>query len=213
MAESTTEPPANARADHDKPFSGLAVFCGSNMGASPMYREAAEHLGQVMTERGLGLIYGGGKVGLMGVIADTVLRGGGPVIGVIPRLLWDLEVGHDGLTELILVDSMHERKRIMYERSDAVIAMPGGTGTLDELFEAFTWNQLRIHHRPCGLLNIGGYWDPLIAMLDLQVEQRFLRQQQRQLLIDDTDAGRLIDRLQALPHGGGEKWLDRVPEP
>lgn len=214
MSSSTPSSARYSGAPSSSQFSSLAVFCGSNPGTDPAFRQHAIHLGEVMVEQGLDLIYGGGKVGLMGVIADTVLAGGGRVVGVIPRLLFDLEVGHRGLSELILVDSMHERKRLIYERSSAVIAMPGGTGTLDELFEAFTWNQLRIHHLPCGLLNVDGYWDPLIAMLDRQVEKRFLRAEQRQLLIDEPGADRLIERLRQIPPPDDEgKWLDRVPEP
>lgn len=178
----------------------VAVFCGSNSGTDAIFSQVAHHLGALLAQRRRGLVYGGGKVGLMGVIADAVMAGGGEVIGVIPRLLHDREVAHHGITELHLVDSMHERKRMMYELADVLIAMPGGIGTFEELFEAFTWNQLGLHQKPCGLLNVDGYFDPLIAMLDRAAEKQFLRAGQRAALHADTDAERLLDRLDEAAH-------------
>lgn len=175
----------------------VAVFCGSRHGADPQYTHAAEALGRTMVERGLGLVYGGGDVGLMGVIADAVLSGGREVIGVIPKMLEAREVAHRGLSELIVVDTMHDRKRKIYGLSEAAIAMPGGIGTFEELFEALTWNQLGIHAVPCGLLNVGGYWDHLLAMLDKAVEQGFFPAENRDRILSDSDPAALLDRLTA----------------
>jgi len=177
------------------PMRRVCVFCGSHFGADPLFRRAAAELGELLVDRGLGLVYGGGDVGLMGVIADTVLDRGGEVIGVIPRSLVDREVAHRNLTELQVVESMHQRKLRIYEQGDAVVAMPGGIGTFEELFEALTWNQLEIHFKPAGLLNAGGYFDPLVAMLDRAVDQGFLRATQRALLAVDDDPAALLDRL------------------
>ena len=149
----------------------VAVFCGSHHGQSPAYGEGARQLGTLLAERGLALVYGGGNVGLMGVIADAVLAHGGEAIGVIPKALQDLEVAHHGLTELHITETMHQRKRLMYDMADAVIAMPGGIGTLDELFESLTWNSLGYMAEPCGVLDIDGYYQPLLTMLDSMVEQ------------------------------------------
>lgn len=184
----------------------VCVFCGSHFGADPAFRAAAEGLGEALAERGLGLVYGGGDVGLMGVVADTVMAAGGEVIGVIPRSLRDREVAHHGISELIVVDSMHERKRLMYNQSQAVVAMPGGIGTFDELFEALTWNQLDIHHKPAGLLNAGGYFDPLIAMIARAVEQGFVGGAIHDFLLVEREAGALLDALSAYSPPGGEVW-------
>ena len=183
----------------------ICVFCGSHFGVDPSYRAAAAELGEQMARRGLGLVYGGGNVGLMGVVADSVLAAGGEVIGIIPRSLRDREVAHHGITELQVVDSMHERKRLMYGQAEAVVAMPGGIGTFDELFESLTWNQLDIHHKPAGLLNVGGYFDPLIAMLDRAVEQGFVGRTARDLLIESTAEG-LLDALASYRPPDGEVW-------
>ena len=173
----------------------VCVFCGSHFGADRSYRELAESFGSLLASRGISLVYGGGNVGLMGAIAEAALAGGGDVIGVIPRSLVDREVAHQGLSELIVVDSMHERKKKLYELSDAVVAMPGGMGTLDELFEALTWNQLEIHFKPTGLLNAGGYWDPLVAMLDRMTEQGFVRTAHREMLQVESTAEELLAAL------------------
>lgn len=175
----------------------VAVFCGSRHGADLRYSQTAETLGRAMLQRGLGLVYGGGNVGLMGVIADEVLSGGGEVLGVIPKMLEAREVAHTGISELIVVDTMHDRKRKIYGLSEAVIAMPGGIGTYEELFEALTWNQLGIHALPAGLLNVGGYWDPLLAMLDRSVDQGFFPAANRDRILSDADPESLLDRLAA----------------
>jgi uncharacterized protein (TIGR00730 family) len=191
----------------------LCVFCGSNAGVDPVYRRAAVAFAELLAERRLGLVYGGGDVGLMGVLADTVLAAGGEVIGVIPRSLVDRELAHHGVTDLQIVDGMHERKRRMYEQSDAVVALPGGAGTLDELFEAFTWNQLGIHFRPTGLLNVAGYFDPLIAMFDRMVEQGFLRRAQRDALVVAESGPELLAALAAVRPTTANKWIERAGEP
>ncbi len=185
----------------------ICVFCGSHFGADPAYRSAAVELGERMVERGLGLVYGGGNVGLMGVVADTVMASGGEVIGVIPRTLRDREVAHQGITELRVVDSMHERKRLMYEQAEAVLALPGGIGTFDELFEAMTWNQLGIHLKPAGLLNVGGYFDPLVAMLDRALEQGFIGRTYRDFLLAEPTVCAVLDALADYRPPSGEIWV------
>lgn len=173
----------------------VCVFCGSRPGRQAIYQQAAAELGAELARRGVGLVYGGGSVGLMGVVADAVLEGGGEAIGVIPRLLYDREVGHEGLTELRITETMHERKHLMYELGSAVVALPGGIGTFDELFEAVTWNQLEIHAKPIGLLDAGDYFGPLVSMLDRSVREGFLSRQIRDSLAVDTKASSLLDRL------------------
>ena len=200
---SSPDPAANLRR--------LAVFCGSNSGTQPIFAETARTLGRHMLERGIGLVYGGGNVGLMGILADTLLEGGGEVLGVIPRTLVEREVAHHGITELTVVETMHERKQLMYDQADAIVAMPGGIGTLDELFEAFTWNQLGYLSEPCGLLNVGGYYDPLVAMLGNMVDNGFLKADTRDfLLVDDDPIQRLTKLGQAKPPDGN-KWLRGGP--
>jgi uncharacterized protein (TIGR00730 family) len=173
----------------------VCVFCGSNAGIRPEYGIAAQGLAAVLARRGLGLVYGGGNVGLMGVLADSMLQAGGNVIGVIPQSLVAKEVAHHGVTELRIVDTMHQRKALMNDLSDAFIALPGGFGTLDEFFEILTWSQLGIHDKPSGLLNVSGYYGSLLAMLDHAVTERFLRPAHRELVIADTDADSLVQRL------------------
>ena len=173
----------------------VGVYCGSHAGRLDAYREAAQVMGNVLVDRGLGLVYGGGKVGLMGIIADAVIAGGGETIGVIPKSLEDREVGHNGLTELRVVEDMHVRKRTMYELMDVAIAMPGGIGTFDELFETVTWNQLEIHYKPLGLLNVEGYYDPLVTMLDRAVEEGFVRADMRDTVVVAETPVELMDRL------------------
>lgn len=173
----------------------LCVFCGSSAGARDDYTGAAQALAAAMAQRGLGLVYGGGNVGLMGKIADAMLQAGGEVIGVIPQSLVAREVAHRGLTELRVVDTMHQRKALMNELSDGFIAMPGGFGTFEEFFEIVTWSQLGIHLKPSGLLNVSGYYDPLLKMLDHAVAERFVRPAHRDLVIADNDADRLLQRL------------------
>ena len=173
----------------------VCVFCGSNAGIRAEYGLAAQGLATVLVRRGLGLVYGGGNVGLMGVLADSMLQAGGEVIGVIPQSLVAREVAHRGITDLRVVDTMHQRKALMNELSDAFIALPGGFGTLDEFFEILTWSQLGIHGKPSGLLNVSGYYDSLLAMLDHAVTEGLLRPAHRELVIADTDADSLVQRL------------------
>jgi len=175
----------------------VCVFCGSNAGARSEYAEAARALAAVLVERKLGIVYGGGNVGMMGVLADAALERGGEVIGVIPQSLLDKEVGHRGVTELLVVETMHERKALMNDLSDAFIALPGGFGTLDEFFEVLTWSQLGFHGKPCALLNVAGYYDRMLAMLDHAVTEGLLRPLHRELVIADTDPSRLLQRLGA----------------
>lgn len=175
----------------------LAVYCGSKKGTDPAYADAATELGRAMVARGVDLVYGGGKLGMMGVIADAVIAAGGNSYGVIPKMLHELEVAHPGLTELHSVTTMHERKARMTELCDAFVALPGGIGTLDELFEAWTWFTLGFHNKPLGLLNVAGYWDALLTFLDHVTDQGFLSRTRRELLIVDDDIERLLDRLDA----------------
>ena len=184
----------------------ICVFCGSNAGARGEYADAARKLAAVLVERKLGIVYGGGNVGLMGVLADAALARGGEVIGVIPRKLVEKEVGHRGVTELRIVETMHERKALMNDLSDAFIALPGGFGTFDEFFEVLTWSQLGFHGKPCALLNVAGYYDGLLTMLDHAVTERFLRPAHRELVIADTDPLRLLQRLSAFAAAPKEKW-------
>ena len=186
----------------------ICVFCGSNAGARSEYAEAARALATVLAERKLGIVYGGGNVGLMGVLADAALARGGEVIGVIPQKLVDKEVAHRGVTELRIVETMHERKALMNDLSDAFIALPGGFGTLDEFFEVLTWAQLGFHGKPCALLNVSGYYDGMLAMLDHAVTERFLRPAHRELVIADTDPLRLLQRLSAFVPAPKGKWSD-----
>lgn len=173
----------------------VCVFCGSRSGDRSIYGEAATALGTRMAHSGFGLVYGGGNIGLMGIVADAALAAGGEVIGVIPRHLLEREVAHAGLSTLHVVDSMHVRKALMAELADVFIAAPGGFGTLDELCEILTWAQLGLHRKPCGLLNTAGYFDPLLGMFDQAVREGFLSPSHRQLIMSDDSAPRLLDRL------------------
>lgn len=185
----------------------VCVFCGSSVGSNPVYAEAARRLGEAIAARGLLLVYGAGHVGLMGVVADAALAGGGRVAGMIPRSLVARELAHTGLTELHVVETMHERKALMADRSAVFLALPGGFGTADELFEILTWAQLGIHDRPIGLVNVNGFFDPLLAWLDRAVGDGFLRPLHRDLLLVDDDPLRLLDRvLTAPPPPPVEKW-------
>jgi len=168
----------------------LCVYCGSNAGGSPAYAEAAKRLGTRLAKDGLRLVYGGGNVGLMGILANAVLDAGGEVIGVIPGQLVEWEVAHKGLTELVVVDSMHQRKQRMFELADGFVALPGGFGTLDEMFEMLTWRQLGLGDKPCAFLDVNGFWQPLMAMLGCMITERFLHPDQRHDLWhgDDQDA-------------------------
>ncbi len=175
----------------------ICVFCGSRRGRRPEYVAAARAVGSTLGRRGIGLVYGGGGVGVMGELADAALAHDGEVIGVIPHSLLEWEVGHTRIADLRVVDTMHERKALMASLSDGFIALPGGYGTLEELFEVLTWAQLGLHPKPCGLLNVGGYFDPLLRLVDHMVEEGFLRDEHRSLLLDDTDVEALLARLSA----------------
>ena len=186
----------------------VCVYCGSSPGRLPGYREAARELAHEMVARGLDLVYGGGSVGVMGAVADAVLERGGAVTGVIPRSLATKELAHDGLTELIVVGSMHERKAKMAELSDAFVALPGGWGTCEEIFEMLTWAQLGFHAKPCGLLNVAGYYDPLFEFLEHAIAERFVKEEFRPMMIMEDDPGRLIDRFAAYRAPKVRKWID-----
>ncbi|MFW2831595.1 TIGR00730 family Rossman fold protein [Sphingomonas sp. ID0503] len=186
----------------------ICVFCGSSPGFDPAYRAAAERLGAALAVRDITLVYGGGSVGLMGVVADAALAKGGRVTGVIPDSLAALEVEHRGLTELILTGSMHERKAIMADRADGFIAIPGGIGTLEELFEIWTWAQLGDHAKPVGLLNVAGFYDPLLRFLDHVVRQGFLKIEHRDLLQVESEVGPLLDKLADYVPPVLDKWID-----
>jgi uncharacterized protein (TIGR00730 family) len=175
----------------------LCIYCGSRHGALPAYADAARALGTLIGAQGHGLVYGGGNVGLMGVVADAVLAAGGPVTGVIPQALVQREVGHQGLSEQFVVPDMHVRKRMMAERADAFIALPGGIGTFEELYEVWTWRQLGYHDKPIGILNVAGFYNRLLAFMDQTVEQGFLDADQRAVPLVDTDPARLLERVLA----------------
>ena len=187
----------------------VCVFCGSSSGSRPVYAEASRALGKTMRQRNLGLVYGGGNVGLMGIIADAIMESGGEVIGVIPDALVERELAHRGVTELFVVRSMHERKAKMAELSDAFIAMPGGFGTLEEFCEIITWAQLGLHRKPCGILNVEGYYDPLLSLFDQAVSEGFVHSKNRQIIIQETDPERLLDKFAAFRPPETERWIDR----
>lgn len=184
----------------------VCVFCGASPGASPVYQEAAVALGRHLAERGLTLVYGGGAVGLMGTVADAALAAGGEVIGIIPQSLQEAEIGHKGLTRLEVVDGMHARKARMAELADAFIALPGGLGTLEELFEVWTWGQLGYHAKPLGLLEVNGFYDPLLTFLDHLVDERFVRAEHRGMLQRGASPEALLDALAAWTPSVAPKW-------
>lgn len=187
----------------------VCVFCGSSAGAHLVYEQAARNVGQLLAQRGIGLVYGGAKVGLMGTMADACLSEGGHVVGVMPRALVEKEIAHRGLAELHVVESMHERKALMADLAGAFIALPGGYGTWDEFCEVLTWSQLGLHRKACAVLNVNGYYDPLLAMVDRAVDEGFVRDVHRQLLLADTDPARLLDRLSSHTVPIVDKWIDR----
>jgi uncharacterized protein (TIGR00730 family) len=187
----------------------ILVFCGSSPGRLPAYVEAATALGGELASRRLGLVYGGAQIGIMGAVADAVLAGGGEVIGVIPRVLVDKEVAHPGLTDLRIVETMHQRKALMESLADGVIALPGGFGTLEELFELLTWAQLGIHSKPVAMLEVAGYWDQLLAFVDHMVSERFLRPEQRDSLLVGDSPAELLARMAQYKPLSLDKWLDR----
>jgi uncharacterized protein (TIGR00730 family) len=185
----------------------ICVYCGSSPGLLPDYRAAAQVLGHELAARGLGLVYGGASVGVMGAVADAVLEKGGQAIGVIPFALATREVAHDGLDELFVVESMHERKAKMAELSDGFIALPGGWGTIEEIFEMLTWAQLGFHQKPCGLLNISGYYDHLYTFLEHAIDQRFVREEYRPMIMMEQTADGLLDRYQHYQAPSVKKWI------
>ncbi len=185
----------------------ICVYCGSNNGARPEYADAARELADVLVRHELGLVYGGAAVGIMGVIADRVLEQGGTVHGVIPKLLEDKEIAHQGLTRLHVVSSMHERKSMMAMLSDGFIAMPGGFGTLEELVEMLTWGQLKFHDKPCGILNVRGYFDHLLKYLDHAVAEGFLRPENREMVLHDSAPAGLVQQFERYSAPRVEKWL------
>jgi uncharacterized protein (TIGR00730 family) len=189
-------------------LSSVCVFCGSNAGADPAYVAAAEAVGAGLAGRGVRVVYGGGRVGLMGALADAARAEGGEVVGVMPRQMVEREIGHTGLDDLRVVGSMHERKALMVELADGFITLPGGIGTLEETFEVFTWAQLGLHAKPLGLLDVRGYYEPLAAFLDHAVEQRFLRPETRAMLTVAESFEALMDRLETWEPVTLHKWID-----
>ena len=187
----------------------LGVYCGSSPGLLPEYKEAATAFGARLAGEGIALVYGGGNVGLMGAVADGALAAGGKVIGVIPKALVAKEVAHRGVTEFHPVDTMHQRKQMMADLADGFVALPGGIGTMEEIFEMLTWNQLHLHEKPCGFLNVAGYYDALVGFLEHMVQQRFLKQPQLDALIVDADPGSLLTKLRAFAPVKTDKWIDR----
>jgi uncharacterized protein (TIGR00730 family) len=188
--------------------SSVCVFCGSNGGDDPAFERAARGVGEGLARRGIRLVYGGGRVGMMGAVADAALRAGGDVVGVIPEQIVALEIRHDGLTDLRVVGSMHERKALMAELADAFIALPGGIGTFEELFEVYTWAQLGLHSKPLGLLDVAGYYGPLAEMLDHAVARGFLRPETRAMLRCEDSLGDLLARFAEWQPAPRPKWID-----
>jgi uncharacterized protein (TIGR00730 family) len=199
-----------ARTIYAQQVQRACIFCGSSPGARPAYTEAAEDLGMLLVQNGITLVFGGATVGLMGRLADTVVSEGGEAIGVIPQALVDREIAHLGLTDLHVVDTMHERKQRMADLSDAFVALPGGLGTLDELFEIYTWGQLGMHRKPIGLMNVEGYFDGLVGFLEHAVAERFVRVDHRDMLIIEEEPTPMLERLQSFdPASLTPKWIDR----
>jgi uncharacterized protein (TIGR00730 family) len=190
-----------------KQFKNIAIFCGSNFGVDPSYPDVCNQLAELFASYKIGLVYGGAKVGVMGLIADAMLARGVPVTGVIPKKILDKEVAHDSLTELHVVETMHERKALMSDLADGFIMLPGGTGSLEEFFEVHTWALLRYHHKPCGMLNVNGYFDHLIQFLEVMETQKFIRPENRDLiLVDETPQG-LLDQFYQHEPALVDKWL------
>ncbi|MDP9009123.1 MAG: TIGR00730 family Rossman fold protein [Pseudomonadota bacterium] len=187
----------------------ICVFCGSNSGTRPIYEQAAQIFGRLLSRRGIELVYGGGNVGLMGTLANACLKEGGRVIGVIPQALADKELAHTGLQELRIVSSMHERKSVMADLSDAFVSLPGGYGTWEEFFEVLTWSQLGIQHKACAVFNVNGYYDPLLEMADKALTEGFVRHVHRGLLLSDSDPEQLLDRLTNYSVPTIDKWISR----
>ena len=185
----------------------ICVFCGANFNGDPILKQAVEQLAEVLVNRNITLVFGGGKVGVMGILADAVLSNGGRAIGVLPQFLMEKEVGHPGLTELHIVESMHQRKQLMNDLCDGIIMLPGGFGTLEEFFEMLTWLQLGLHNHPVGILNVDGFYDLLLQQMDLMVEQRFLKPANRKLVITSGDAIELINLMEDCKVEPDEVWF------
>ncbi|WP_299457297.1 TIGR00730 family Rossman fold protein [uncultured Microscilla sp.] len=189
-------------------MNSICVFCGSRSGANPIYREKATHVGHILAKKGLKLVYGAGKVGLMGAVADAMLAKGGEVIGVIPQFLVDKEVAHDGINELIIVESMHERKQKMTKMADAFLILPGGIGTMEEFFEVYTWGQLGLHQKPIGILNVGSYYDLMIQFLNHTVGQGFMSQSTKDIVFTDTNPEALLRKMRSYKAPDIDKLLN-----
>jgi uncharacterized protein (TIGR00730 family) len=185
----------------------IAVYCGSSKGFDEAYKIAAENVGKYFAKNKIGLVYGAGSVGLMGIVADAVLQNEGKAVGIIPQFLMDLEVGHKGLSQIIVTNTMHERKQKMCELSDGIIALAGGFGTLDELFEMLTWSQLGLHEMPIGLVNTNGFFDPLLQMVETMVKEGFLKKENQDLILVDTDIENLIKKMSSAERPKALKWL------
>ncbi len=185
----------------------ICIFCGANFNGDPALQQAVDQLAEVMVSRQLELVYGGGKVGVMGLIADAVLQRGGKVTGVIPQFLMDKEVGHTGITQMHIVENMHQRKQLMNDLCDAVIMLPGGFGTLEEFFEVLTWLQLGLHQKPIGVLNVNGFYDFLLKQMDVMVEQRFLKPVNRQLVLTSADPIELVSLMENFKPVADEVWF------
>ncbi len=189
----------------------ICVYCGSSRGNNEVYRDMAINLGATFAQRNIGLIYGGGRVGLMGIIAETIMENGGEVVGIIPHFLNDTEgIAFDSISEVHITDSMHTRKAMMYERSDGFIALPGGYGTLDEVFETVTWAQLGLHQKPIGILNTNGYYNNMVAHLDVMVRDGFLSAKNRSMLLISDNLEELLDKMAAYKAPDGNKWIENI---
>jgi uncharacterized protein (TIGR00730 family) len=189
-------------------INAVAVYCGASFGSNPAYAKIATQVGQGLARKGITLVYGGGRAGLMGQVADAALSAGGKVIGIIPERLMNKEAGHLGLTELIVVPDMHVRKSMMIAKADAFITLPGGVGTLEELFEVWTWLQLGYHRKPVGLLNVDGYYDPLLAMMNHTVDQGFMREENNAQLLADTSLDGLLAQMYGFKPMDSDAWLN-----
>jgi uncharacterized protein (TIGR00730 family) len=187
----------------------IVVYCGSSLGTDPVFEEQAYKTGQLLALQGIGVVYGGAKIGLMGAVADGALANGGEVIGVLPKFLSSKELGHAGLTDLILVDNMHERKTKMAELSDGVITLPGGFGTMEEVFEMVTWGQLGLHHKPVGVLNVAGFYDHLCQLLETMVSRGFLKEENRRMLLFALTIEDLLDKMRNYQAPTTPKWLTK----
>lgn len=185
----------------------LCVYCGSNFNGDPILKKAIENLAETMAAEDITLVYGGGSVGVMGVIADEILKRNGKAVGVIPQFLMDKEVGHKGLTEMVITENMHQRKQKMADLSDGFIILPGGFGTLEEFFEVLTWLQLGLHSKPIGVLNVNGFYDPLFQQMDVMVQHRFLKQNNRDLVFNETDAQTLVTKMKDFSAVPDEVWF------